>query len=251
MAGGLGNDDYYVDNVADAVVEALNAGTDRVLSSVTYTLPANVERLRLTGSDAIDGTGNDLNNYIWAGTGNNRLDGGTGTDTVDYYYSNGVVTVSLATTAAQATGGSGSDNLLNFENLTGSNYADTLTGSGSANVLNGRFGSDTLTGGLGSDIFYFADALGSSNVDVITDFSVLDDTIRLDDAIFTALTAGNLDVGAFAIGSAAADPLDRIIYSDSTGALYYDVDGIGATSAIQFATVGTGLAMTAADFVVV
>ncbi len=251
MAGGLGNDDYYVDNVADVIIEALNGGTDRVISSVTYTLPANVERLRLTGNGAVDGTGNELNNYFWAGTGNNRLDGGAGTDTVDYYYSSSGVTVSLATTAAQVTGGSGTDTLLNFENLTGSSYADNLTGSAGSNTLNGRAGSDTLTGGLGQDIFYFADALGPANVDRITDFSAVDDTIRLDDAIFTALTAGNLDAGAFAIGTGAGDALDRIIYNGSTGALYYDADGIGATSAIQFATVNTGLAMTAADFVVV
>jgi Ca2+-binding RTX toxin-like protein len=251
MAGGGGNDDYYVDNAGDIVQEASSGGTDRILSSVTYTLPDQVERLRLTGTGAIDGTGNDLNNYVWAGMGNNRLDGGSATDTVDFYYSSGAVTVSLATTAAQATGGSGTDTLLSFENLTGSNYRDTLTGSAGNNVLNGRLGNDSLTGGLGNDIFTFTTALGPTNVDTITDFSVADDTIRLDDAIFTVLTPGNLSPDAFVIGSGATDPLDRIIYNDSTGALYYDSDGDGSGSAIQFATVNTGLAMTAADFVVV
>jgi Ca2+-binding RTX toxin-like protein len=251
MAGGGGNDDYYVDSVADVVQESGGGGTDRILSSVTYTLPDQVERLRLIGTDAIDGTGNDLNNYVWAGMGNNRLDGGAGTDTVDFYYSSGAVTVSLAIAAAQVTGGSGSDTLLSFENLTGSNYADTLIGNDANNVINGRFGSDSLTGGLGNDIFTFTTQLGASNVDTITDFSVVDDTIRLDDAVFSALATGTLAADAFVIGTGAADALDRIIYDDSTGALYYDGDGDGSGSATQFATVNTGLAMTAADFVVV
>ncbi len=246
-----GNDDYYVDDVGDIVQEASGGGTDRILSSVTYTLPDQVERLRLTGTGAIDGTGNELSNYIWAGTGNNRLDGGAGTDTVDFCYSTGAVTASLALTTAQATGGSGTDTLLNFENLTGSNYRDTLTGNAGNNVLNGRLGNDSLTGGLGNDIFTFTTALGTTNVDTIIDFAVLDDTIRLDDAVFTALVSGTLSADAFVIGAAATDPLDRIIYNDSTGALYYDADGDGSETAIQFATVNTGLAMTAADFVVV
>jgi Ca2+-binding RTX toxin-like protein len=80
---------------------------------------------------------------------------------------------------------------------------------------------------------------------------VVDDTVRLDDAVFTALTTGTLAADAFVIGTAATDPLDRIIYNASTGALYYDADGDGSETAIQFATVNTGLAMTAADFVVV
>jgi Ca2+-binding RTX toxin-like protein len=114
-------------------------------------------------------TGNTLANVLYAGVGNNVLNGSTGIDTVSYAY--GVagttgVTVSLALTTAQATGGSGSDTLIGIENLTGSPNNDTLTGNSGANVLNGGAGNDTLdggsgidtmTGGDGSDTYYVRD----------------------------------------------------------------------------------------------
>jgi Ca2+-binding RTX toxin-like protein len=58
MEGGAGNDLYIVDNVNDVVVEAVNAGSDGVQSSVTWTLSTNVEKLNLTGNANINGTGN-------------------------------------------------------------------------------------------------------------------------------------------------------------------------------------------------
>ena len=63
------------------------------------------------------------------------------------------VTVSLAIAGAQATGGSGSDTLLNIEKLTGSAFADTLAGNSAANTLTGSGGADTfvLNGILASD----------------------------------------------------------------------------------------------------
>jgi len=82
MAGGLGNDTYVVDNTGDIVTEGVNTGIDSVQSSVTYTLEANVENLTLTGSAAINGTGNSLNNVITGNSGNNVLVGGDGSDTL-------------------------------------------------------------------------------------------------------------------------------------------------------------------------
>ncbi|MER2622433.1 MAG: calcium-binding protein [Accumulibacter sp.] len=268
MTGGDGNDVYTVDNAADQVIETNNSLTqiDTVETSITYTLGANVENLKLTGTASINGTGNTLDNVISANALNNVLNGGIGIDTVSYQFATSTgVTVNLALTSAQTTGGSGSDTILNFENLTGSNFNDTLTGSLSANkldgglgndLLNGGLDNDILTGGLGSDIIRFDTLLNAStNRDTITDFNVVDDTIQLENAIFTSLTTlGTLAATSFRSGAgiiSAADANDYLIYNTTTGNLYYDADGSGAAStAVLFATLDTHPVLTSLDFMV-
>ena len=93
MAGGAGNDVYTVESTSDLVVELVDEGTDTVISSVGYTLSANVENLTLqSGAGSIGGTGNALANVLLGNTGNNALNGlagddyiigGTGNDTID------------------------------------------------------------------------------------------------------------------------------------------------------------------------
>jgi serralysin len=80
MNGGDGDDLYIVDNAGDIVTENPDEGRDRVLASVSYALGANVEDLTLTGTAAIDATGNALNNTLIGNSGNNTLDGGAGAD---------------------------------------------------------------------------------------------------------------------------------------------------------------------------
>src|SRR4051812_5206957 len=75
------------------------------------------------------------------GAGNDHMDGGAaGTDTISYADATAAVTVNLTFSTAQNTGGSGTDTLLNFENLTGSNFNDKLTGTAAANALYGLGG---------------------------------------------------------------------------------------------------------------
>ena len=82
-----------------------------------------------------------------------------------------------------------------------------------------------MTGLGGADSFLFDAALGT--IAVVTDFSVADDTIRLDQTIFSSsLGLGNISSGELVIGTAALEANDRIIYDSSTGALFYDADGV-------------------------
>jgi trimeric autotransporter adhesin len=83
MVGGAGNDTYTVNVATDVVTEAAGEGTDTVLSLVTLTLGANVENLRLTGTSAINGTGNTLDNGLTGNGANNTLTGAAGNDTLN------------------------------------------------------------------------------------------------------------------------------------------------------------------------
>lgn len=156
MTGGNGSDTYVVNDSGDTVIETnadkVSGGVDSVHSLLaTYTLGNNVENLYVDNRDAANGIGNALDNVIFAGAGDNVLDGRDGNDTVSYARAFAGITATLSTSAQQDTLGSGLDTLKHFENLTGSNFADTLTGNSGANVLNGGAGDDTLVGGSGDD----------------------------------------------------------------------------------------------------
>ncbi len=116
-----------------------------------------------------------------------------------------------------------------IENAIGSNQADTITGNSVSNVL---------TGNLGNDNFVFASMLSSNNIDTITDFSS-GDKITLSRSIFTALSSGNvLTTNEYLSGSnktVAETSLQHIIFDTLTKNLYYDADGVGGDSPIQFA----------------
>ncbi len=187
MFGGAGNDTYYVDNLGDVVVEDSLGGTDQVFASASHALFNEVENLTLTGTGAINGSGNasanviqgnsganqlsgfggddslsgqggddaldggDGNDTLDGGDGNDTLDGAAGLDTASYGLASAGVTVSLTAVGVQNTAGAGNDTLTNIENLTGSEFDDILTGSAGANVLSGLGGNDRLDGGAGND----------------------------------------------------------------------------------------------------
>ena len=211
------------------------------------------------GNNALNGglgndrlAGGDGNDALAGGPGADWLSGGAGIDAASYAGSTEGVTVDLSTGAASG-GNAAGDTLRSIENLIGSAHADSLTGDARNNALNGGLGGDALSGGAGRDVFVFNTALSAANVDQITDFSTIDDTIRLDDAVFTALSStGVLSASAFAIGTAAGDATDHIIYDSTSGALYYDADGTGEVGQMQFATlVSHPTGVTSADFLVI
>jgi Ca2+-binding RTX toxin-like protein len=228
--------------------------------------------------------GEDGNDTLHGGASEDTMIGGPGNDTMiggpgnDNYYVDNVndsVTESggeghdivRTTVSYTLTPGADVEHLipqiddgLDPLNLTGNETGNIVWGNAGNNILNGGDGKDTLWGHLGQDSFLFDTPLddetiidADTNVDTILFFSVADDTIQLDDDIFSSGLAVNNSVAGsqFVIGAAAQDANHRIIYNDATGAVFYDSDGVGGTAQIQFATLDPGLALTNFDFLVV
>ncbi len=147
-------------------------------------------------------------------------------------------------------------------NLTGNNFAQSIFGNAGANKLKGLGGDDflfggkgkdSLDGGAGLDSFVFNTKLSSGNIDTIANFRKAEDTILLDDAIFTKLAVGALSKAAFYASNSghAHDKSDRILYEKDTGKLFYDKDGSGSAHAVQFAVLSGHPSIGHADFLIV
>ncbi|KXK06847.1 MAG: Bifunctional hemolysin/adenylate cyclase precursor [Nitrospira sp. OLB3] len=152
MTGYEGDDTYVIDDPGDVVVEQANGGHDAVVSAITVTLSDHIETLSLTGSAALDGVGNALDNLLVGNEGVNVLAGGSGHDTyvVEAWDSvieqadGGIDTVQTSHSFALGT---------QVENLTltgagsvvgiGNDLANRLVGNGSASGLLGGKGDDT------------------------------------------------------------------------------------------------------------
>ncbi|MFB2553476.1 beta strand repeat-containing protein [Ensifer soli] len=275
MYGKGGNDTYIVDNAGDRVFEANNAGMDTVNSAVSFSLSGQaIENLTLTGSAAINATGNSSANVITGNSGANRIDGGTQADQMHGRGGNDAYIVdNIGDRVFEAA--SGGTDMVNssvafslagqaIENLTltgraeikatGNGLANIIKGNGVANILDGGLGADILTGGSGADTFAFASTTGSGNIDRITDFDAPSETIRLDRSFFAGLALGPLNGAAFkdlGVAGATLDASDRIVYNSKTGVLLFDGNGDGAGGSVQFATLDNKAVLTAADFLVI
>jgi Ca2+-binding RTX toxin-like protein len=192
------------------------------------------------GDDTV--TGGASADLIIGGAGSDVLDGGAGSDII-----------SGGSEADMLTGGAGDDILgggAGADRLNGGAGLDVLNGGSEADILAGGLGNDRLTGGAGNDKFVFDAALGIANRDIVTDFVHGLDKLQLDDAIFKTLVGG-LKAGFFHAGKAAHDADDHIIYDRAAGALYYDTDGVGGHTQIQFATLINKPILAAGDFAVI
>ncbi|MBE9071900.1 putative Ig domain-containing protein, partial [Microcystis sp. LEGE 08355] len=288
LIGGLGNDTYQIDTTSDTITENANEGTDTVQSSVTYTLGNNLENLTLTGTTAINGTGNAANNILTGNSGNNTLtgnggndtlNGGTGIDTLIGGLGNDTYQVDTTTDTITENANQGTDTVQssvtytlgnNLENLTltgttaingtgntlnniitGNSGKNTLTGSAGNDTLIGGLGNDTLTGGAGSDRFTFNNL--NEGLDTITDFlSSQGDKIALSAAGFGGGLAAGVAITAaqFVLGTTALNASNRFIYNTITGGLFFDGDGTGTIAAIQIATLSSKPTLTASDILV-
>ncbi len=270
LDGGGGSDtaSYYGSNAGVTVSLATGKGSGGHAQGDTL---VNIEHL--FGSSFADRLyGNAGSNVLTGGAGGDYLHGGDGSDTASYSGSNAGVTVDLRT--GKGSGGHAQgDTLVSIGNLAGSSLNDRLIGNDNVNILNGSAGNDTLygmggndslrgglgndalVGGLGKDTFVFNTALNAAtNVDRITDFSVVDDVIQLENAVFKALAqTGALSSAYFFKNTTglAHDANDHIIYETDTGKLFYDSNGSAAGGSVHFATLSANLNLTAADFVVI
>lgn len=181
------------------------------------------------------GSGFSVNHSVRGGAGNDLLDGGADTRVSRVRRAPGGNIERLTLSGSAAING------------TGNTLASVVAGNAAANMINGAAGNDSLTGG--ADEFRFSTALSASaNVDRITDFAAVSDPISPDEAIFSATgPPGALGAAALRSGTAAAASTATRRPGGSTAT------PTATTPALRscFATVGTGLVLTAADFVVV
>ncbi|MBZ6078393.1 cadherin domain-containing protein, partial [Microvirga puerhi] len=126
---------------------------------------------------------------------------------------------------------------------------DRLGGGAGNDKLWGGLGNDQLTGGKGKDTFVFDTKLNKSkNKDLIKDYSVKDDTIWLDNALFKAnktlyaaikkgTEAKPVKMAAkFFSLDKAKDKDDFFVYDSHKHVLYYDADGSGSKAGVAIAT---------------
>jgi Ca2+-binding RTX toxin-like protein len=158
LIGGNGNDTYFVEDLGDTVTENVNGGIDTVNSSVSFTLSDNVERLTLTGTNNIDGTGNVLNNNLTGNAGNNTLTGNGGND---YLYGNaGDDTLIGGLGNDNLNGGVGNDNFrFNNANEGIDRIQDFVVGNDKIQISASGFGV-ALTANASLDISAFRSGAG-------------------------------------------------------------------------------------------
>jgi Ca2+-binding RTX toxin-like protein len=137
----------------------------------------------------------------------------------------------------------------------GNSLANRLVGNLAQNVLDGGPGNDTLTGRTGPDTFVFVSALnGTTNVDHLTDFDILEDKILLHYRAFSAFSHSyntlRLETTQFHVGVSATTASQLIVYNPTSGGLSYDADGTGPVAPVRFARLPAGLALTSQNFII-
>lgn len=247
MEGGDGSDTYYVNVAGDVVTEAagVSGDVDTIIASVNYTASANVENLTLAGA-AVEGVGNELDNYIKGTTAANILSGGAGDDTLDGGSgdddmtggdgSDTFIVTSVDDAVHEGAGLSGDIDTVkstvsytlgeNLENLTltgfgansgagnsldntiiGNSAANALTGGGGDDWLDGGSGNDTMNGGNGSDTYVVA-----QTGDVVSDSgSTGTDTVRSAVSFTLDASLENLTITGTGTISATGNDSDNVI----------------------------------------
>jgi Ca2+-binding RTX toxin-like protein len=196
MTGGNGNDTYVVDIVGDTVTELSGEGIDTVLSSISYTLGDNLEKLVLTGIHVINGVGNALNNTLKGNVVANSLTGDAGSDTLNGGNGKDVFT-----------GGLGKDKIVLTETVAATDTVKIATGESKVatydTVTGFALGNGLVTKGMDqldlSSTVIAANTVGVNGINsgVIRSHAVNNGIISFDDAntysTALTLTVGNLN----------------------------------------------------------
>ncbi|MBB3938329.1 beta strand repeat-containing protein [Aureimonas phyllosphaerae] len=208
LYGGAGSDTYTVDDVGDQVIEATSSGTDeggteQVNASVSFTLGSFVENLTLTGTAAINGTGNELANKLTGNAAANTLTGGAGTDTL--------------------IGGAGADTLI------GGAGKDVLTGGLDADIFvfgnGGSTSADAVTdfsATQGDKIGLMASQFGLSSGQGI------DANGKLSADWFTQVTGTT--------NTSTASGHGQFLFNSTSKTLFWDADGSGGQGPVAITT---------------
>lgn len=244
LIGGAGNDTYVMDNPGDIITEQANEGADSIQANHSYILGTNLENLYLS-SGAVDGTGNELDNYIsgnssdnrlFGDRGNDTLDGGSGKDTMfgglgdDKYFvdsrrdvlsENANEGLDVVYSTATHTLGDHFENLTldgsSAINGTGNILDNWLIGNRAINSLSGESGNDTLEGGASNDVLLG----GSGNDTYLLGRGYGTDTISENDS-----TIGNHDIARFMSGIGVEQ-------------LWFREVGKGKSTSLEVSVIGT------------
>lgn len=185
--GGYGDDTFLVDNTAETITEAGGQGSDWAqsdkinLNLSSQTNWVGIENARLTGTLALDITGQEIDNILIGNKGSNRIEGGGGIDTLEGGLGNDTYVVNTTTDKLNEVVNEldrkkikdgwidtieskitfDISKLFNFENLalsensningTGNRNDNDIRGNAGNNVLKGLEGNDTINGGGGVD----------------------------------------------------------------------------------------------------
>ena len=233
MQGGSDGTTYVVDNVRDRVVEAVNGGFDEVISSISYTIPVNVEKLTLSGSPNLEAKGSSQGDQLIGNAGANLLTGLAGNDVLS--------------------GNGGNDTLVGGEGndvLDGGAGVNVAIIEGTADFFNRKVNAngdwvitDSLTDGSdavdgsnqGVDVLRNIQTLKFVKPDGTLDMEIaLDDFSGVADASNTVLTYGQNITGQinyyqdkdfFRLQTLSGDKVN-IAYSVTNGSIYINTNGV-------------------------
>ena len=171
LIGGLGTDTLVFNQAQSGVTVNLSVTTQQDTFGSGLKTISGFENITGTGFDdvlngdnrnntIIGGDGNDTINGGWGddfivgGKGTDSLDGGVGYDTISLAGADAGYVIDIYLGTSSTTGSYGSDSVLGFESVIGTDYNDTIYGNWADNLLIGGGGNDTIRGGNGNDTLY-------------------------------------------------------------------------------------------------